>query len=337
MILNKTPIRVGVPSQRVCHTREEAIDRINRHNGATDVYASLYNGDNIVDKIVFDFDVEPGDEDKYDDWDSMLSDFRRLSEHIEDEGWSQMSVLSGGGMHKYIKSAEYRLEYPRDALREAQQKFQEELDLKTDDAIFGDIERIFRVPNTWHPGAGRYCIPLEHEEIYLPREKLFELAEDQRFEIETITQGESYPVHQHDSAGSSYTSHETGERIEADFNPAEVAPEGAIFEIYPCISNLLQNWDTMEQRGHGLGFRRRFLVILHLKETGHTYKETVQILKKYLSSEEFHHCVRDEKQPRQVYRRDDMIFPECDRLMTEIGCIHDPPEDPCEDKDSLYI
>lgn len=336
MILNKTPIRVGVPSQRVCNTREEAIERINRHNGATDVYASLYNGDNIVDKVVFDFDVEPQDEDKYDAWGPMMEDFRRLSEHIEENGWSQMSVLSGGGMHKYISSSEYPLEHPRDALREAQQKIQEELDLKTDDAIFGDIERIFRVPNTWHPGAQRYCIPLRHEEIYLPKEDLFDLASDQRFDADPITEGAPYPIHEHDSAGSSYASFKTGQQIEGNFNPAEVEPEGVLFDIYPCISNLLQNWDTLEQKGHGLGYRRRFLVILHLKERGHTYQETISILKKYLSSEEFHHCVRGEKQVRQIYRRDDLLFPECDRLMTEVPCIHDD-ENPCEDKDSLYI
>ncbi|MFB6236968.1 MAG: hypothetical protein ABEH81_01220 [Halopenitus sp.] len=300
------------------------------------MYATLYNGDNVIDKVCWDFDVEPDDKDKYDTWEGMIQDFRKLTERLDEEGYSQMSVLSGGGMHKYLKSTEHRLEHPRDALREVQQKYQEELDLKTDDAIFGDIERIFRVPNTYHPGAERFCIPLKPDEVYLPKEEMVELAHDQRFGVDAITDGAPYPIHKHDSAGNSFARFETGDRIDGNFNPAEVEPEGTIFEIYPCIANLLQNWDEMEQKGHGLGFRRRFLIILHLKETGHTYDETVAILKKYMSSEEFYHCVQDEKQVRQIYRREDLLFPECDRLMTEIPCIHEK-EDPCEKKDSLYV
>lgn len=337
MILNNFPCRIGVPNQKVCETRKEAISRINAHNGITDVYATLYNQKKVVDKVVFDFDVTDEEDDKYDTWQELIDDYRKLKEYVEDEGWSYMCVLSGGGMHFYIKSTERRLEYPRDALREAQQTIQDDLDLQTDDAIFGDTERIFRVPNTYHPGAERYCVPLKPEEIYIDPPELFELGEEQRFDIKALVDGSAYPVHQHDSAGSVYAPFESGDRIEGNFNPAEVEPEGTLFPIYPCISNLLQNWRDYERKGHGLGFRRRFLIILHLKETGHTYEETVSILKKYMSSEEFYHCVRDEKQVRQIYRRDDLIFPECDKLMTEVPCIHNPPERECESKDSLYV
>lgn len=335
MILNRFPCRIGVPNQKVCETKAEAFERINRHNGATDIYATLYNGDGIVDKICWDFDVAPDDDDKYNDWDEMLHDFRRLTDYLDAKGYSQMSVFSGGGLHKYVKATERRLENPRSALREVQKTIQRDLGLRTDDAIFGDIERIFRVPNTYHPEEKRFCVPLEPHEAYYNKSALVDLAQEQRFSVDPVTEGEPYPIHKHDSAGNKFAPFETGQKVQGNFNPAEVEPEGVMFEIYPCIANILQNWREMEKHGHGIGFRRRFLVILHLKEVGHTYQETVQVLKKYLSPEEFYHCVRDEKQVRQIYRREDLLFPECDRLMTEIPCIHEQ-DDPCEDKDSIY-
>lgn len=335
MILNKAPLRIGTPEQRTYDSLDKAIEVVNQHNGVTDVYATLYNG--TVDKVCWDFDVEEGEDDKYDSLDEALKDFRTLTERFDEEGYSQMSVFSGNGLHKYLKTVDAKLKNPRSAIREVQEKYQEELNLNTDEQIFGDVERIFRVPNTWHPRAKRFCIPLKQEEIYLDKEEIFELAQDQRFGVDAITEGEPYPILQHDSARSSVPSFKSGAQIEGNFNPAEVEPEGTVLPIYPCISNLLQNWDDLEKKGHGLGFRRRFLIIAHLKETGHNYQECIQILKKYLSNEEFHHCVYDEKQPRQVYKRDDLLFPSCNRLMTEIPCIHDPPENECEKKDSLYV
>lgn len=334
MILDKFPCRIGIPEQKVCDTKEEALERINRHNGITDVYATLFNG--TIDKCVWDFDIEPNDPTKYKKLRYALEDFRYLKEYVEDHGWEYMCVFSGNGLHFYLRTVDAKLKNPRAALRTVQESFQNELGLKTDEAIFGDKERIFRVPNTWHPGAERYCIPLKPDEIYLGPEEIYELAQEQRFDVNAVAEGEPYDIVQHDEVKSSYSPFETGEQMPGNFNPAEIEPEGTIFPIYPCIANLLKNRKSIEKKGHGLGFRRRFLVILHLKETGHTYQETVQILKKYLSSEEFYHCIRGEKQVQQIYKRDDMVFPDCESLMTEIPCIHDPPQDPCESKDSLY-
>lgn len=338
MLLNRFPCRVGTPIQQWCDTKEEALTRINAHNGATNVYVSIYNND-IIDKVAWDFDIDPEKDDAYDDWEDMLADFRKLTEQIDEDGYQQMSVLSGGGMHKYMKTVPENLEHPKAAIAEVQKQYQNDLDLMTDTTLFGDTKQIMRVPNTYHPGAGRYCIPLKPEEVYYEPEELFGLAEEQRTGINPLTKGEAYPIRQHDKMGSGYTSFGTdGEQISGNFNPAEVEPEGTVFPIYPCIANLLQNWEQMDQKGHGLGFRRRFLIILHLKETGHSYEETVSILKKYMSEKEFYHAVYDEKQVRQIWKRDDMLFPRCDSLMEEIPCIHDPEEnDECEDKDTLYV
>lgn len=336
MLLNRFPCRVGTPAQRWCDTKEEAMQRINAHNGVTDVYVSIYNCD-IVDKIAWDFDIDTEKEDAYDDWKGALADFRKLTERLEDEGYAQMSVLSGGGLHKYMKTVPENLSNPRAAIKTVQQKFQQEEDLNTDTAIFGDFKRIMRVPNTFHPGAQRYCVPLEKDEVYLSKEELFERAEAQR-SVKAVTDGTGYPIRQHDKMGTSYTMDGDGEKIPGSFNPAEVEPEGTLFPIYPCIANLLKNWQNMEAQGHGLGYRRRFLIILHMKETGHEYEETVAILKKYLSDREFHHAVYDEKQVRQIYQRDDMLFPKCESLMQEIPCIHKPEKDePCDSKNDLYV
>ena len=336
MILEKAPLRIGTPEQRKYDSLDEALKVVNQHNGVTDVYATLYNGS--INKVVWDFDVEEGNDDKYESLEEALQDFRKLSEDIEDKGYSQMSVFSGNGLHKYMRTRDVKMENPRAAIKEVQKKFQHELELNTDEQVFGDIERIFRVPNTWHPGAQRFCIPLDHEEIYLEPDEIYELAQNQRTDINPITEGGEYPIGQHDRAGSSIPSFQSGRQIEGDFNPAEIEPEGTVLPIYPCIANMLKNHDEMDTKGHGLGFRRRFLIILHLKETGHTYQECVSILKKYLSNEEFYHCVRDEKQPEQVYKRDDLLFPRCNQLMTEIPCIHDPEnDDPCESKDDIYL
>jgi len=330
MILNRYPVRIGTPHQKRYETREEAIEAINRHNGLTHVYVSLYNR-GVIDKIAFDFDPK----DYESGWDDMIVEYRQLKEHIEDEGWAFMCVFSGNGLHFYIKSKSRRLENPRAATKEVQEKYQQELDLNSDEAIFGDIKRIMRVPNTYHPGAERFCIPLKPNEIYFSQDEIHDLAQSQR-DISAVADGEPYPIGKHDKMGSAYTMSE-GSRVPGNFNPAEVEPEGTLFPIYPCISNILQNWQDMEQKGHGIGYRRRFLVILHLKETGHSYEEAVGVLKKYMSEKEFYHAVYDEKQVEQIYKRDDLLFPKCDSLMKEIPCIHDPPEEACESKDDLYI
>lgn len=330
MILNRFPTRVGTPHQRWVDSKPEALERINRNNGATDVYAALYPQD-VVDKVVWDFDI-----DKYNSWENMMADFRRLTRAIEGGGYRQMSVFSGTGLHKYIRTQEAELSRPKKAIEHVQKMYQEELDLNSDDAVFGDIKRIFRVPNTYHPEAGRFCIPLTQQEVFeCSQDEIHELAQDQRLDIEPITDGDEFPIYKYDKASNSMVPDFEGEQISGSFNPAEVEPEGVLFPIYPCISNILKNWREMEQKGHGLGFRRRFLIILHLKETGHSYEETVSILKKYLSETEFRHCVYSEKQVKQIYKRDDLLFPDCNRLETEIPCIH-REDDKCDDRDSLY-
>jgi len=328
MILNRFPTRIGTPHQRWVDSKPEALQRINSNNGVTDVYAALYPQD-VIGKVVFDFDI-----DKYDDWESMMADYRRLTRAIE--GYRQMSVFSGTGLHKYLRTTDAELSRPKQAIETVQRMYQDDLDLNSDDAVFGDVKRIFRVPNTYHPDAGRYCIPLTHDEVFnCTQEEIHERASSQRFDVDPVTDGKAFPIHKYDKAGNSMVPEFTGDQIEGSFNPAEVEPEGVLFPIYPCIANILKNWEEMEQKGHGMGFRRRFLVILHLKETGHSYEETVAILKKYMSSREFHHCVYDEKQVRQVYKRDDLLFPDCERLETEIPCIHKQAE-PCEDRNTLY-
>ena len=330
MILNQFPTRVGTPNQRWLDTKQEALEMINRHNGYTHIYAALYP-QGIIDKIVWDFD-----RDDYDSWDDMMCDFRRLTRELDDEGYSQMSVFSGRGLHKYLATESFKPEQPKSVLKTVQTKYQSELDLNSDDAIFGDVKRIFRVPNTYHPIAGRYCIPLTQDEVLsYSQEDIYELAQSQRNGISPITSGDKYSIRKYDKAGNSMAPSYSGSKIDGDFNPAEVEPEGVLFPIYPCISNILQNWRDMEQKGHGMGYRRRFIVILHLKETGHTYEEAVSVLKKYMSEEEFYHCVYDEKQVRQVYMRDDLLFPSCDRLQTEIPCIH-TEDNPCEKRDTIY-
>lgn len=336
MLLNRTPIKIGTPHQRSYDTKEEALNRINQHNGVTDVYVQLYPTD-VIDKVYWDFDYNPDDPEQYSDHSVMLNDYRALTYHLKDQGWQQMSVLSGGGLHKYIKTTEVTLENPGAAIKNVQEKFQEEVAISSDPNVFGNTAQIMRVPNTWHPGRGRYCIPLTYDEIMENSwDELVELAQEQRFDVNPIVPGDEYPIAKHDKATNFMSPLQSGGKIEGNFNPAELEPENVKFPIYPCISNLLKNQDEMESKGHGLGFRRRFLVILHLKETGHSYQEAIQILKKYLTPEEYRHCVREEEQVKQIYQRDDLLFPSCDNLMQEIPCIHEE-HDPCESKDELYI
>lgn len=330
MILNRTPCRVGTPHQKWFDDKREALKYINKHNGFTHVYVSLYNGD-VVDKVVYDFDP-----DDYPRWESLIYDVHKLKSRVDSEGWQYMIVFSGNGLHFYIKTQPRELQNPRAALHDVHTNYQEELDLNSDESVFGDIKQIIRVPNTYHPGAERYCIPLKPEEIYLPQEEIHEIAQEQRKKESFVTDGELYPIGKHDNL-ENYTSFNGGSRVPGNFNPAEIEPEGTLFPIYPCIANILQNWDDMEKSGHGMGFRRRFLVILHLKETGHSYDECVAILKKYMSNEEFRHCVYEESQVEQIYKRDDLLFPECSSLEQEIPCIHKPDEgEDCEKRDDLY-
>jgi len=332
MILNRFPVFIGTPQQKRFDDKERAMKYINQQNGLTDVYVSLYN-DGVIDKVVWDFDYDPESKAQYHDWSRLLEDFRKLTYTLRDEGYKQMSVFSGNGIHKYLKTEVVELEKPKQAIREVQEKYQRELDINSDEAVFGDIRRIFRVPNTYNPGAGRFCVPLKPEDVEKDIDELKSLSQEQRFPENTIEGEKEYKIGKHDSK-SSWKGNPMENKVEGDF---DFDGEGAIFPIYPCMANLLKNREEIEDEGHGLGYRRRFLIILHLKETGHTIDETKNILEEYLSDDEFFHCVYEESQVEQIYKRKDLLFPRCNKLMQEVPCCHEPENDsPCEMKDSIY-
>ena len=331
MILKRFPVFVGTPEQRKFDSPDKAFEYINRHNGLTDVYDSLYNN-GVIDKVVWDFDYDVNSEDQYSDWETLWSDVQKLTYELRKGGYKQMTVFSGNGVHKYLKTVECELSKPKKAIRKVQEKYQSSLGINTDEAVFGDVRRIFRVPNTYNPSAERFCIPLKPEDIEKDIDDIKSLADGQRF-VDAIEGENEFNILKYDCK-TNWQENPLDNKIEGNFSVGEGA---TLFETYPCITNLLENYDNIEKKGHGLGFRRRFLVILHLKETGHTIQETREILKDNLSEEEYLHCVHNEGQVEQIYKREDMLFPRCDSLMQEIPCIHNPKEgEKCPKKDSLY-
>jgi len=293
----KFPREIATPKRQVVWNLREFISTINRLNTKKNLYTSLYaytcDGNNvnfdkpIIDKIFFDLDGKSAKDDLYQILDKT-------------ENYKKFIVFSGGGFHLYLLTKDRVFRNPNTAkstILYYQEEFTKDFDLKSlDRHVFGDIRRITRIPNTYNLKRKKFCIPILEKEIELAEElsqqqrgeklsrfiegkkllKLKEISEDFYFECKTFT--EDLDLYEHDYKG-----------------------EIELKNVPPCIEKLLEK--------KKLGWQERTVLILFLKENAYFINETLSILKKYLTPKKFYHCVREEKQPFYLYKREDMFFP----------------------------
>jgi len=262
----------------------------------------------ILDKMFFDLDS-----------DNCFENTHKLHKWCVKNDYKHTVVFSGRGFHVYIfTSLEHKLRNKKGALTNAQRFIADKVGLSIgeskekdlDEKIIGDICRITRIPNTYHIVAKRFCIPLTRDQFEKSTfVELKELATKQNKVTNIITGRKVFDMDIFDCEPDTYNGNHIEEKV-IEVNTEDLIPR--MTKVPPCVANLLKKGKC--------NYKERFHIILFLKEKGFMLSETVALLKKYLTPDRFKHCIRDEKQPQYLYRRDDLIFPSCEKISEDRLC-----------------
>jgi hypothetical protein len=313
------PRELGFP-QRSCivYNLEEFLQKINLHNHKTDTYSSLYSFDRFqtngkpdynsakITHIYFDLDNA-----------DCLKSCRTLHKYLQAESLRHCIYFSGGGFHIHV-SAEYPnfLMNKKAAIFNAVVEIADKVGLKVgingnsdiDAHTVGDIARIVRVPNTYNLKRKRFCIPISTKDLEKSIEEIHQMAQKQ-IERCYIYGSKSLDLNPYDREP----------KEEYRIPALETSDESLGIEninidrFLPCVKNLL----TAKNIKH----RQRYIIITYCKEIGLPLRDTILLLKKYLEPSIWNHCIHEERQPIFIYRRADLVFPNCEKIKGEGLCV----------------
>lgn len=153
----------GIPTRiaRVS-TDEELLGYINKWNGITNIYSSIYwynviqndeygneKRQPLIDKVCFDIDND-------------LESAKKLTAYLLDKELKFSLFNSGRGWHFYIYCCGNG---DAQKLRIAQLSILHESKASADMHLIGDVSRILRIPNSWNFKSNSFCIPIKVEEL----------------------------------------------------------------------------------------------------------------------------------------------------------------------------
>ena len=336
-VFGRMPREFATPQRRVVRSTEELVGMIDQHNGISDVYVSAHAfagdkatyADVVINKAVFDFDGR---------WGPLVDTSRWLKER----GAAHFVVFSGSAEsgHIYVlteptphqESLEF---FQRDVVidgvglrecsrcggvtrrdgdrpvsphhcRQCDEYYNDDATrLVVDQNLVGDPATMIRVPNTWHPDAERFCVPLLPEEVDKDPSAAYEAAQSQRdLGLSDIVMGDE-PVditQRADEAEGKYQSYDQRRRLagfESDAEAlgsfeAEVPPE----EVWERVECECIKAITDGRPGHD----DRRVMITHLIEEGFNPAEINGFLAWALDEETARHSIEDEQQAIRLYR-----------------------------------
>jgi len=306
------PIEVG-PPRKVVKNMKEFLNYVNLYNGKKKaIFQSIYNFGKIgeenkpeyesavIDKLFFDFDVKDG---------NPYENCNLLHQECFKENLKHSINFSGRGYHLYIYTPIYILKYKKEVVKGGQEYFINKLKLKIDKQIIGNIAQMARVPNTFHPKAGRFCIPLTQEQFEKGDEFIKQLSQQQNFVKYTKIGSKLFDIKQWDVKRK-----DEFDKSIIDLKPVDSSNQALWERDLPlCISKCLNN--------KNMGWKERYLVILYFKEKGYSINDVYKILKNHLSEVKLHHCITQEKQLQYLFNRNDLLFPSCKKLKEEGFCV----------------
>lgn len=317
IIFNSFPREVAWPKRKVVWNEKELMNFIKLSNGKTNCYISVYNFELItqdkykrnvpvyetakIDKMYFDLDSK-----------NCYEDCKKFREYCKKENLMYRIVFSGRGYHFYIFVKHSIIEHKKDCLLQAQNHITEILGVDVDKQTQGDLARITRIPNTYNLRRRRFCIPLTKEQFEKGHKFIRELAKKQNKEVNTIYGNKKFDIKPFDK----------GVNVEVlflknmDFNHKIEKEIPEIVKDFPiCIKNLIYK---IKHSKHS--YKERFILILYLREKGYMLSEVLSILKKILPKEKFYHCVKKEGQTQYLFRRDDLMMPNCQEMIRKGVC-----------------
>ncbi len=185
---NRYPRGLGNPSRNgIANNAQDIINYVERNN-FIDVYHTVYSftkynnpatdgGNAIIDTIPFDFDSK--------NLQLSLNDAKKLVAWCVKHDIQPRITFSGGkGFHVFIDIKTLSLKNAKRTLNQFCNELSDAAGFITvDRVIFGDTNRLIRLPNTKHSKSGLYCIPLNLEGFSEARlDDILLMAREQQFD-----------------------------------------------------------------------------------------------------------------------------------------------------------
>ena len=162
----------------------EDIEDFIKENNEINCYCSIYsyteyNQTNrnkfsaVIDTIPFDFDDSDDLNIAFNDLKTIFSWCKR--HNIE----PRINFSSNKGFHLYVDIEPINLRNPQQVLAKFGREIKRSAKVDSLDLVlFGDLERIIRIPNTKHKTTGRYCIPINPKLIdFLTIDHILKMSE----------------------------------------------------------------------------------------------------------------------------------------------------------------
>ncbi|MDD2981524.1 MAG: hypothetical protein PHN80_16355 [Hespellia sp.] len=317
-LYGKFPREVGI-RRKVIYSWEELRDYVKKNNGfAGMVSTSLYAYEwikpdgkpdyesAILDKILSDFDPGYG----Y----NPLEEARRLDILYEKHDVKRLRVFSGGGLHVLASAKPNPHTFFASAtIRKVQEYLASVSDISGFDGSVGNYaSQHIRILNTYNGRRKLYCIPLTDDQFWtFSMNELQELAEKSRSLTPEMVVGRNL------------------------FDVAKFEPD---FQIHSAISCLELDLDDVDVNpididkncmkiGPNAGNQERFILISSLLEKAYSQPAAERYLQKVLSPDKFNHCVKIERQPEIIFKRNLVCF-KCEKIRT-MGLCRNTPANPC--------
>jgi len=317
------PRDMGFPSRakqnRVVYNMDEMLKKVQLYNGRTHVFTSLYSFDKIFENGIPDYDSARIEHIYFDlDNGTCMDSAQKLHEFFLERDLLHTMFFSGAGFHLYL-AVQYpnQLKNKKSAIFNAVVELADKLKFKVginehsdiDAHTVGNVAQLVRVPNTYNVKRRRFCIPIYHEDFEKDMQHFYQLAKTQRMPIKVYgsVKLDLSVFDREPKVKYRIPSIDTGQSLGVDKINVDA--------FLPCIQALL----TKKNLKH----RERFIVITYCKEIGLPLRDCILLLKKYLPNRTFQHCVFEERQPLFIYRRADLMFPSCGRLMSTGACQED--------------
>lgn len=300
---NNLFFEIGLPERIICDSKEKFLNIVNKYNGLKNIYRTVYNfrkltvdkkidyNSVLIDKMFFDFDGK-----------NAFEETLKIHDFLSKKDILHTVRFSGKGFHVYIflRLVE-NLQNPKAVLTNMFNYVEKKLNfnINYDFHVKGDISRLSRVLNTMNLKSKLFCISLKEEDLE-NLDRIRELAKKPRneeyffgkklleFPSYVYNVNEDYTMNQYFNNNSLIIKYDSS-----------IEEKNEIFSFLPpCLKQLLQ--ENRDLRWH-----ERFWLIVFLKEYGFSLDETINVLKNVLSEKKFFHCVKEEKQPFYLYRRED--------------------------------
>jgi hypothetical protein len=305
--------QLAFPKRITLETTEEdykkATGLINKHNGSTPVYKSIYyftdypNGENaIIDKLFFDFDYDKNDPDK------AHNDLYKLHQYFLDKNIKHVALFSGNGFHLF---AFVKPMYPgtlnsiNNTLKNAYSFFENELGISFDKNA-RDSMRVARVPGTINIKTGLHSIFLNQNTIKLKRHEIMAFAKEPTDNSKHYFGEEELDIKEFDKEIEV-------EFIQYEIDERDIDDDVVLSQLPKCLASSLLDGEC--------GYNARYAIITAMRDLLIPREVANKTLKAHLTPDKYRHCIYQENQLNYLYSREDLLCPSCNTLKNNGLCV----------------